>query len=103
MCDNPECKCTYCKNDNYDRMIGDHMRECLDEINLFISPAIDKNDPELYRYGGFDEEGYYNAIAITAKEHLIKLHQITNKININEGIPITGTNNDGIKSKNNIL
>ena len=35
MCDDENCKCTYCQNDNYDRYIGDHFREVIDNINTF--------------------------------------------------------------------
>ena len=64
MCDNSECVCVYCKNDNYDRYIADHFRDCLEGINLnLIEPLVER--PKLQ-----DEERYYDEIARTASGEL---------------------------------
>ena len=70
MCDNPDCKCSYCKNDNYDRYIGDHMRECLDNINRFLKFPLKQDSFE-------DEEMFYTAVMYNAQE---QLSQIKNNI-----------------------
>lgn len=63
MCDNPDCKCSYCQNDNYDRYIGDHMREVLESINIFLNPPIKRED-------AIDEEMFYRMIMYKAQEEL---------------------------------
>ena len=65
MCDNIDCKCTYCNNDNYDRYIGDHMREVLDNINRFLIEPILKQGVE-------NEESFYNMIMYKAQEELLQ-------------------------------
>lgn len=69
MCDNPDCKCSYCKNDNYDRYIGDHMRECLDNINRFLSKPVEKLDDK-------DEERFYQMIMYQSQMELAQLLKI---------------------------
>ena len=66
MCDDDKCECRYCKGDNYDRYIGDHLRECLDNINYCLEEEIDLNDPRCKN----DEEIFYNAICRTAMGEL---------------------------------
>ena len=63
MCDNPDCKCNYCQNDNYDRYIGDHMREVLESINMFLKPLVKREDAT-------DEEMFYSMIMYKAQEEL---------------------------------
>ena len=65
MCDDPKCKCNYCKNDNYDRYIGDHMREVLDNINRFLIEPITKEGVE-------NEELFYEMIMYKAQEELLQ-------------------------------
>ena len=36
-CGRPGCTCEYCNGDNYDRYIGDHLRNILDELNTVLS------------------------------------------------------------------
>tara|TARA_R110001592_G_scaffold185491_3_gene429526 strand:+ start:2420 stop:2701 length:282 start_codon:yes stop_codon:yes gene_type:complete len=57
MCDNSECVCVYCKNDNYDRYIGDHFRQCLDSINMNLNEPLTR--PKSLQ----DEEQFYEEIA----------------------------------------
>ena len=70
MCDNPDCKCTYCKNDNYDRYIGDHMRQVIHNINRFLKIPLKQDSFE-------DEEMFYTAVMYNAQE---QLSQIKNNI-----------------------
>ena len=65
MCDDPKCKCNYCVNDNYDRYIGDHMREILDNINRFLIEPITKEGVE-------NEELFYEMIMYKAQEELLQ-------------------------------
>ena len=68
-CGDKECKCTYCNNDNYDRYIGDHMRECLDNINRFLSKPVEKlNDA--------DEERFYQMIMYQSQMELAQLKKL---------------------------
>ena len=68
-CGDNECKCTYCNNDNYDRYIGDHMRECLDNINRFLSKPVEKlND--------VDEERFYKMIMYQSQMELAQLKKL---------------------------
>lgn len=68
-CDDINCKCSYCNNDNYDRYIGDHMRECLDNINRFLSKPVEKlNDA--------DEERFYQMIMYQSQMELAQLKKL---------------------------
>ena len=69
-CGDPDCKCTYCTNDNYDRYIGDHMRECLDNINRFLHYPLKPDDFE-------DEEMYYTVVMYNVQKQLSSV-KITN-------------------------
>ena len=66
MCDNPDCKCTYCKNDNYDRYIGDHMREVIENINRFLRPPVREESFE-------NEEMFFTAVMYNAQEQLSQI------------------------------
>jgi len=57
MCDNSECKCTYCKGDNYDRYISDHLRQMMDTMNGYL---IDSVNPKDERIDG--EEHFYKVV-----------------------------------------
>ena len=93
MCDNHDCKCTYCKGDNYDRYMKDHLSECLDNINRILENPISSDDPRLNLSGQFNEELFYNAIMLQSQEEIYKLRFPTNKY-IPEGIPEKKCTND---------
>ena len=63
MCDDENCKCTYCQNDNYDRYISDHFREVVDNINRFLAHPLNRDD-------FYDEEIFSTQVMYNAQEEL---------------------------------
>ena len=74
MCDDENCKCTYCQNDNYDRYIGDHFREVIDSINRFLKFPLNRDDYD-------DEEIYATAVMYDAQQELRDNNLLKEKIN----------------------
>ena len=46
-CGRPGCTCEYCNGDNYDRYIGDHLRNILDELNTYLHPPVSIDDDKI--------------------------------------------------------
>ena len=71
MCDNPECKCTYCKGDNYDSYISDHLRQIMDSINGHLPEPV---NPEDERING--EEHFYKVVRNFVRDSLDELKEL---------------------------
>lgn len=52
------CDCPYCNGDNYDRYMGDHLRDILDEINRHLVCSVHIEDDKIKG----NEELYYKVI-----------------------------------------
>ena len=57
-CGRHGCTCEYCNGDNYDRYIGDHLRNILDELNTYLHSPVSIDDDKIKG----NEEIYYSVI-----------------------------------------